>query len=209
MRHFPRYWTSHRLETRCLGVFFDLHVNKRLSNWWRRRWIEIPLRSLWLHCNVCWTMPAATVLPSCHYSDVIMGAMASQITILIIVYSTLYSGVDQRKHQSSASLAFVQGIHRWPVNSPHNRPVTRKMFPFDNVIMVFIGIGDSHYHSKLHLWWFIVNHTQGTNFSEIVIANETFSIKKLHLKMSSAKWQLFCLGLNVLTSWYRQEIYYD
>ena len=58
-----------------------------------------------------------------------MGAMASQITSLIIVYSTVYSGADQRKHQSSASLAFVWGIYRWPVNSPHKWPVTRKMFP--------------------------------------------------------------------------------
>ena len=70
-----------------------------------------------------------------HYCDVIMGAMASQITSLIIVYSTVYSGADQRKHQSSASLAFVQGIHRWPVNPPYKWPVTRKMFPFDDVIM--------------------------------------------------------------------------
>ena len=42
---------------------------------------------------------------------------------------------NQRKHQSSASLAFVRGIHRWPVNSLHKGPVTRKMFPFDDVIM--------------------------------------------------------------------------
>ena len=69
------------------------------------------------------------------YSDVIMGAMASQITSLTIVYSTVYSGADQRKHQSSASLAFVRGIHRWPVYSPHKWPVTRKMFPFDDVII--------------------------------------------------------------------------
>ena len=54
--------------------------------------------------------------------------MASQITGLAIVYSTIYSGADQRKHQSSASLAFVRGIHRWPVNSPHKGPVTRKWF---------------------------------------------------------------------------------
>ena len=40
-----------------------------------------------------------------------------------------------RKHQSSASLVFVRGIHRWPVNSPHKGPVTRKMFPFDDVII--------------------------------------------------------------------------
>ena len=70
-----------------------------------------------------------------HYNDVIMGAMASQITSLTIVYSTIYSGADQRKHQSSTWLAFVRGIHRWPVNSPHKRPVMRKMFPFDDVIM--------------------------------------------------------------------------
>ena len=52
-----------------------------------------------------------------------------------IVYSILYSGADQRKHQSSASLAFMRVIHRGPVNSPHKWPVTRKMFPFDDVIM--------------------------------------------------------------------------
>ena len=55
-----------------------------------------------------------------------MSAMASQITNLTIVYLTIYSGADQRKHQSSASLAFVRGIHRWTVNSPHKWPVTRK-----------------------------------------------------------------------------------
>ena len=47
---------------------------------------------------------------------------------LRIVYSTVHACGDQRKHQSSASLAFVRGIHRWPVNSPHKGPVTRKMF---------------------------------------------------------------------------------
>ena len=66
-----------------------------------------------------------------HYGDVIMGAIASQIISLTIVYSTVYSDADQRKHQSSASLAFVWGIHR-----SHKWPVTRKMFPFDDVIMI-------------------------------------------------------------------------
>ena len=72
-----------------------------------------------------------------HYDDVIIGAIASQITSITIVYSTVYSGADQSKHQSSASLVFVWGIHRGPVNSLHKWPVTRKMFPFDDVIMVF------------------------------------------------------------------------
>ena len=67
----------------------------------------------------------------CHYSDAIMRAMASQITGVSIVCSNLSSGAGQRKHQSSASLAFVRGICRWPVKGP----VTRKMFPFDDVIM--------------------------------------------------------------------------
>ena len=61
--------------------------------------------------------------------------MTSQITSLTAVYLTVYSGVDHRKHQSSASFTFVRGIHRWPVNSPHKRSITRNMFPFDDAIM--------------------------------------------------------------------------
>ena len=71
----------------------------------------------------------------CNYSDVKMVAIASLITSLTIVYSIVYSDADQRKHQSSVSLAFVWGIHRWSVNSPHKFPVTRKMVPFGDVIM--------------------------------------------------------------------------
>ena len=66
-----------------------------------------------------------------------MVAMASQITSLTIVHSTVYSNVDQRKHQSSAPLAFVRGIHRWPVNSSHKLSDTRKRFAFGDVIMTF------------------------------------------------------------------------
>ena len=57
-------------------------------------------------------------------------AQAEEITQPII------QGADRRKHQSSASLAFVSGIHRWPVNSPYKGPVTQKKLPFDDVIMV-------------------------------------------------------------------------
>ena len=67
-----------------------------------------------------------------------------QITGVSIVYSTVCSDADQRKHQSSASLAFVRGIHRWPVNSPHKWPVTRKMGPFDDVIMYWRGSKKHH-----------------------------------------------------------------
>ena len=61
-----------------------------------------------------------------------MSPMGFQITSVSIVYSTVCSGAYQRKHQSSALLAFVGGIHRGPVNSPYKGPVTRKMFPFDD-----------------------------------------------------------------------------
>ena len=84
-------------------------------------------------------------LTALHYNDVIMSAIASQITGVPIVYLTVCSGADQRKHQSSASLAFVWGIHRWPMNSPHKWPVTRKMFPFDDVIM-------RCFESKIYRW---------------------------------------------------------
>ena len=82
---------------------------------------------IWMNdCISSFTLPH-------HYGDVIMSATASQITGLTIVYSAVYSGADQRKHQSSASLAFVRGI---PGEFPAQRPVTRKTFSFDDVIMV-------------------------------------------------------------------------
>ena len=88
---------------------------------------------LWLGClsysrrNTCFVGTSICI----HYNDVIMGSIASQITSLTIVYWIVYLDADQRKHQSSASLAFVWVIHRGPVNSLHKWPVTRKMFPFD------------------------------------------------------------------------------
>ena len=90
-------------------------------------WVRPRLGIVWYRGS-----PASSGLMSVeknYYSDVIMGAVASQITSLTIVYSTVYSGADQRKQQSSAKLAFV--------NSPHKWPVTRKMVPFDDVIMTF------------------------------------------------------------------------
>ena len=82
-----------------------------------------------------WAKVLSLNLYAAHYSDVIMSMMASQITGVVIVYWMFCSSADQTKHQSSTSLAFVRGIHRWPVNSPHKWPVTRKMFQIDDVIM--------------------------------------------------------------------------
>ena len=90
-----------------------------------------------------------------HYNDVIMGAMASQITSITIVYSIVYSDADQTKHQSSASLAFVRGIHRLPVDSPHKWPVTRKMFPFDDVIMQSVILINFHDMQLINQYIFV------------------------------------------------------
>ena len=113
-----------------------------------------------------------TRLRPLRFDDVIMTMLASQITSLTVVYSIVYSGVNQRKHQSSASLAFVREIHRRPVNSPHKRPVTRKMFPFDDVIMTswhanpfhitgfcqgMQPLGDPHHKGKkTEIWCFLI-----------------------------------------------------
>ena len=107
------------------------------------------------HCHfvrgIHWSPVDAQHKGSVHYNDVIMSAMAFQITGIAIVCSTVGSGADQRKYQSSASLAFVRGIHRLPVNSPLKRTATRKMFSSDDVIM-----NAAHWlflcHSWIHLW---------------------------------------------------------
>ena len=88
-----------------------------------------------------------------HYGDVIRGMVVSQIIILTTVYSTVYWGADQRKHQSSTSLAFVWGIHRSPVNSPHKWPVTWKMFSFDDVIMSDLKMQYLHHMALILLLW--------------------------------------------------------
>ena len=108
----------------------------RYSLW---RWLHLYWKKIFTQArththNLDYTI---SLLPSMmnHYNDVIIGAMASQITSRTIVYSTVYSGTDQRKHQSSASLAFVRGINRRPVNSPHT----------ENVFIWW----------RHHVWWII------------------------------------------------------
>ena len=100
-------------------------------------------------CNIASSHDLCTTLwlKLSHYTDVTMSVMASQITGASMVCSTVGSGAaDQRKYQSSAALAFVRVIHLWPVNSPHKGLVTRKMFPFNDVIIYFGSI------NLLSLW---------------------------------------------------------
>ena len=72
-----------------------------------------------------------------HCSDVTWSDRAYQITGIWTVCSVQCSGVHQRKSQIFTSLAFMRGIHRLPVNFRHKRPVMRKMFSFDDVIMKY------------------------------------------------------------------------
>ena len=122
-----------------------------------------------------------------HYSDVIMTMMASQITSLTVVYSIVYSDADQRKHQSSVSLAFVRGIHRWPVNSPHKGPVTRKMFPFDDVIMstqapiVFPAPQCSVADNSLI-------YSPGDNMTRLIHLSRKLVLLKINATLKSRRW---------------------
>ena len=113
------------------------------------KWVIIGSGSgLALKVKVCPSHGTMIMMMAWHYSDVTMSAMAYEITGISIVYSTVCSGADQRKHQRSASLVFVRGIHRWPVNSPHKRPVTRKMFPFGDVTMSREQLGPTRFSMK-------------------------------------------------------------
>ena len=90
-----------KLKTECKHLHSKKHLLKR-----RMSLLTLSLSTM---CCLVWHNNQQDSL---HYNDVIMGAIASQITSLTIVYSIVYSDADQRKHQSSASLAFARGIHR-------------------------------------------------------------------------------------------------
>ena len=96
------------------------------------------LTLMWHHCNnsveiLILGLATSQPIQTSHYNNVIIGAMASRLCTQ--PYSTVCSDADQRKHQSSASLAFVRGIYQWPVNFLHKGPVIRKTFPLDDIIM--------------------------------------------------------------------------
>ena len=149
---FAQAYMTWRLPQQMSWLYWFMHISQKLSllpmtednGYWLQISFPYRLWRLWYIVFVfsesmsheMWIYRSRlVVIFYCYYNDITMNAMASQITSLTIVYSTVYSRADQRKHQSSASLAFVWGIHRSPVNSPHKGPVTQKMFPFDDVIM--------------------------------------------------------------------------
>ena len=112
-----------------------VQISHYLNQWWLIYWLIYT--SLGIHesnPNIVKSL-CLYLISHLHYSDVILNVMVSQTTSVSIVYWTVCSGADQRKHQSSASRAFVRVIHRWPVKSPHKVSVTRKVYPCDDVIM--------------------------------------------------------------------------
>ena len=160
--------------------------------------------------------------PKLHYNDVIMTTMASQITSLTVVYSTVYSDADQRKHQSSASLAFVWGIHRdrWiPRGRRNGRPIVRKAIlalsdewlslatrPMDEQIIIaqmsFIHLG------QVDIWFrtsvdamLLVRRTSASQISRQPLIPRTkgqLRGKCFHLMTSS----MFQDAFNVVLYWY-------
>ena len=133
-------WSHRNIEDVLTSLVFPA-LNHLLTGCFETTFLMITHKVLNLYLYFMISIP--------HYIDVIMTTVASQITSLMVVYSTVYSFADQRKHKSSASLAFVWGIHRRPVNSPHKWPVTRKMFPFDDVIMLLGGNMTSSGHRNV------------------------------------------------------------
>ena len=95
------------------GLHNKINNSNKHNTFWTRHWYRISFQLQWRHNG----------------HDSISNHQPHHCLL------NRYSDADQIKHQSSASLAFVWGIHRSPVNSPHKWPVTRKMFPFDDVIM--------------------------------------------------------------------------
>ena len=119
-----------------------------------------------------------------------MSAIACQITGVSIVCSNVCSGADQWKHQSSASLTFVSGIHRWPVGSTHKGPVTRITFPFDDAIISHKRI--KHSTDVRILWYKLCNQTDYPISIFFMISQSLNVVKSMfripNLKTMRALW---------------------
>ena len=138
----PTHTHTHKVQCRGALMFIPC-VSKWHSKQSIRRWFETPWHWLWSPCNL-----SASEL---YYT-------ASEITSVSIVYSIVCSSENQRKYHSSASLAFVRRIHRWPVNFPHKGPVTRKIFPFHDVIVTNVLFSSIHIHVKCTYFCFVITY---------------------------------------------------
>ena len=117
----------------CLSVVRILSANTSQNDYFTKINIET---GMGLQARACTLNHKPT-----HYCVVIMNAMASQITGVSIVYSTVCADADPKNIKPPRYWPFVRGIHRWPVDSPHKGPVTWKLFPLDDVIMTIRCMG--------------------------------------------------------------------
>ena len=183
-------------------VVFILLLSKLKVWWWNFYYFETWCVD-WMDMDAPFNMSADFTGIGIHYSDVIMGAIASQITSLTIVYSTIYSDTDQIKHQRSASLAFVRGIHQGPVNSPHKWPVTQKMFPFDDAIM-------PHYKNNMvSQWSYLFNKNSSTWKKASLRSKSTPDEKRYQFQhFASMEWNKVCRN-KVCSNLKHQELIYS
>ena len=130
---FLTHWSYHNLALRCAiaiklrtAVSERLHAGHANANPHRR------LVSTWpvIDDGGNWKPIPVNIFVLFHDDTIYIYQSCDNIPMYRV-----YSGADQRKHQSPASLAFMRGIHRWAVNSPHKVPVTRKIFPVGHVTM--------------------------------------------------------------------------
>ena len=132
--------------------------------------------------KLCSVLTLLVQIPENHYNDVIMGAVASQMTSLTIVYSTVYSGADQRKQKKPCVTGLRVGNSPGSVNSPHKWPVTQKMFPFDDVIMYCLGqLGKYH--------WFWCSSSSHRRSPVVIILTVSLAANFIHLShFSVTEW---------------------
>ena len=109
------------------------------------KFVQIYFSTLWREFLSFYTTIILSILH--HYNDVIMSAMGSQITSLAILYSTVYLRCKSKKTSKLRVIGLCPGNS--PVISPHKRPVTRKMLPFDDVIMLINVYG---YRRQSVIW---------------------------------------------------------
>ena len=140
---------------RITGIMYISHTNILAPQWTNYRFVQ-------LHE---WNHNSNNNGKLTHYGDVIMRTIASQITSLTVVNSTVYSDADQRKH---------------PVNSPHKGPVTRKMLQFDDVIMSF--------NDSSNLYFYNLYNNSHTLLMVILLQTTLVKITNLQLAHVRCKW---------------------
>ena len=116
----------------------------------------------WLKCHPCCGASLLLMI------RLVFVRPCQSTSLPIVYYSAVCSGADKKTHQNSASLAFVRGIHQWPVNSPHKGPATRKMFPFDDVIMHSV-IAIQHTSRKNGITYTVIRHASMVLVTSIYI----------------------------------------